>query len=717
MYEVDYEYNGNNRTLHVEITDEMRGIGARFRGRSGERIEFNSCSRSHMTEDPQSNPDDQVPNLTGRFENCWTDRESGRYPQLTAQINQVGNYVHGWFQVDPVFAATVLGVEVMQTDAAVMGDFHGHADGSGRIAVRFDTDGRRRRFRTIPGRLEIRNRYNAYIHLDRRYTSTGLVPIRFDSMKLSKVSMRGAEEPRLPDWVLDARSNNMDMIRLAEEQPLRSDQIRALRDLVNNTIARRVKQIPHGSSRIERQVSAANLLHFMGQIISVRRIPLMQPGCQCGSLDMTNRLERCRCGIPFREDQVPLIKAYLLSALEKATVMIDRDPHTIIEALYNIIETMDTGRREYERFREFRQMFGPPELPEHLNRYEYRCTMTYGELSTDKLPLPIKIGGRLFHLRMTRYIRRDNHWVLDGVNDTATATFDGIMGLFGIEIGDSHIELPIPGDRTEFKLHTTRLWSWGNFPGWFEIFSSEAALKFPFGAAELKWEGNAITFSGSGALPPLIVEMEDSSGWVPDIDVAAGANFKYFKGYIFHPGRHYGHQTHSSDLNPLSTADARVNDSSQNSFEFNQPVFIQPNDDRSLTDGRTRLGCCLAKNLAFLQAPHSHLRIEGFTSRIGSRYHNHILSMRRSQFIGQTILDIVGERLAIPVARENHDANGGTFRLFGYGESQAREAGVENGTDMPQLRRVDVILNGQIALRMKVGDPDIAPTPDDDDED
>ena len=44
--------------------------------------------------------------------------------------------------------------------------------------------------------------------------------------------------------------------------------------------------------------------------------------------------------------------------------------------------------------------------------------------------------------------------------------------------------------------------------------------------------------------------------------------------------------------------------------------------------------------------------------------------------------------------------------MFGYGETQAARDGVANGIDLPKLRRVDLILNGHVALRMKVGDPD-----------
>ena len=701
MGEIRYTISGsgNNRQIQFTIPRSMRGHGRPHATRSGESTEYNICADTHFPDNPASQPDNPQRHLTGRWEYSWTHlgaSDTPVSPEGTAQINQAGKYIFGWFQYDfPRPVAT--NPSILECLDAITGYFHGRIDG-GQLTVGFDVPGPRPDLMRT-GRLRIVSDTDIRISLNRAYTTVrGNNSVTVNALNFRKAPYRGANDPRLPDAMLEGLATRSPMIYLAQAHPLRSDQIDALHDLVQGPITNKIRTCLSEGNSIARMGLASNLMSFIHEIIQHRKFPLWQEGCQCRSASADRRLERCTCGIPYRPEQLPLVKSFLVAALSYRRVAIDGDQRSILELFYTIAEEASghgSGGGELDQFRRLREELGPPTLPRHLNHYEYRCRVLYFE-GVAPVSEGIGIGGRRIELHMSRFRRDGSRWVPDG--DHNSATFRGTMGVVKVEESESAgLDLPFEGGEATFKFHTYQLWTWGNFPGYFDIWSAECQVKLPFGWLEYGLSDAAISFTGTGNIPPLIVAVEDSQGWNTNLKASIGAGVTFMFGWLS-PGP--SGVTHDDPDIPLVGRDVTATPrlASQRGFCFGF-------DAESLTaEGRAELGVYLAQYLAAFKSPHNSLRIEGHTSRAGSCFHNEVLSVRRSQFAAQAVIDILGPACQIPLTR-TASQNGGSIRLFGYGEEQAAGLGVAEGTDEPIYRRVDIGLNGSIVVRLRVSDP------------
>ena len=108
----------------------------------------------------------------------------------------------------------------------------------------------------------------------------------------------------------------------------------------------------------------------------------------------------------------------------------------------------------------------------------------------------------------------------------------------------------------------------------------------------------------------------------------------------------------------------------------------------------------IAENLVLLLNRSSHLRIDGHTSRTASWWHNNVLSIRRSQFTLQNIVDIMGNDFNIPLSGDESLEGDGSVRIFGHGEQAEMEEGVADETEDFTARRVDVSINGSAIARL-----------------
>lgn len=111
-------------------------------------------------------------------------------------------------------------------------------------------------------------------------------------------------------------------------------------------------------------------------------------------------------------------------------------------------------------------------------------------------------------------------------------------------------------------------------------------------------------------------------------------------------------------------------------------------------DARQALRVMCAQELPALMSPTSLLTITAHTDRKGKRKANLTLSALRAANTQQGIEDILGKLLKIPSRR---------IIPKGKGEEEARRAGDRDGTRNLDRRRVDVILNGRLVLRLRGG--------------
>jgi|GEM_PF-3236836 len=701
MCEIQYTVSGSGSSRQIQFTvpRSMRGHGRPLATRSGSSTEYNICADAHFPDNPSPHADNPSHNLTGRWEYSWTHlrpSDTPVSPEGTAQINQAGNYLFGWFQYDfPRPVAT--NPDALEVLDAITGYFYGRVDG-GTLTVGIDVPGPRPD-RMYTGRLRIVSDSEIRIALNRACTTgRGDRTVTINALHFNKVTYRGASEPRLPDAALASLAGRSASLYISQSHPLRTDQLNALRDLVSGPISRKIRECLAEGNAIRRFGLAGNLLHFIHEIISQRKFPLWREGCQCRSTSADRRLERCTCGIPYRPEQLPLVKAFLVTALGNQRVRIDADQRSILELLYSIAEEASShgpAGSELDQFRSLREELGPPTLPQHLSYYEYRCRIEYAEGVAPISP-GIGVGGRVMTMTISRFRREGSSWVADG--DRNSARFRGNMGIVKIQGEESQgLDLPFEGGVATFKFHSHQLWTWSNFPGYFEIWSAECQAKLPFGWRDFGWSDTAMSFYGTGSLPPLIVSVEDSQGWNTNAKASVAAGLTIMMGVLF-TGRS-GIPEDDAEM-PLVgrdvTATPRLQSERAFCFEF---------DSEILTDeGREELGVYLAQYLAAFQSAHNTLRLEGHTSRAGSCFHNEVLSVRRCQFTAQTILDILGPACRIPLRRVP-DGNGGCIRLYGFGETQARDLGVAEGLDEAIFRRVDIGLNGSIVVRLRVSDP------------
>jgi len=204
---------------------------------------------------------------------------------------------------------------------------------------------------------------------------------------------------------------------------------------------------------------------------------------------------------------------------------------------------------------------------------------------------------------------------------------------------------------------------------------------------------SAVIFHGSGNLPAIVAEIENSSGSSVDSDhrFAIQAGFVWMPGYLFSGTQ--ARDQRSIDPRDLPTAGVDWTDHLFVCFDIDVESLRTP-------DGRRYLGMVVAENLMLFLGRGSHLRIDGHTSRTASWWYNNVLSIRRAQFTLQTIVDILGNHMNIPLSSTQRTDGDGSARIFGHGEQAEMAAGTADQAEDHTARRVDVSISGNAVARL-----------------
>ncbi len=397
-----------------------------------------------------------------------------------------------------------------------------------------------------------------------------------------------------------------------------------------------------------------------------------------------------------------MVKMLLLNILESDTTEINGAERPLLEGIYMLAQT-DTGEEPWA-FHEFRMLFGSrdgqPILPQRAMQYKYECEIKFKQ-GTIKTPTPIikaGAGGRKCHMVIKRYSRQaqGSGWGSWSLEDTSHQ-FPGYLGIIKFEakkgIGP---DIPITGEAgvDYFEFKSFRRWNWQDFSGQWEIFKGYAAVKLPFNVYNRKFFNSAaVTFHGSGNLPAITAELENTKGKSLDSDakISVQAGFVIMKGYLF-----AGQQEEDKrSINPRDLPSTSIGwaENAYVCFATDVEKVVEP-------DGRKFLGMVVAKNLIFFLDRSSHLRLDGHTSRTASWWHNNVLSIRRAQFTLQGIIDILGSDFNIPLSSAESQEGDGSVRLFGHGEQVAMEDGVADKTEDLAARRVDISISGIAIARL-----------------
>lgn len=700
-----------------------------------ERIGLNVC-QSHFPTDPPAAPPASAARVLGRWELPYPSRP-GAGLAATAQLNQVGPYVYGWLQVEARTAPDRHAPGVLYAGRVWLIELWGKLEGRrARVTARAEsTDGRRQTDRHAT--LELREADWLVFSTD----AIGAGEERGFDLNLQPASSQAAafRLPRLPDealWGDDTPRPLTDRLFQAEARPLRAEQVRALREFVSTDVSTRLAR-----ALAARDGSEIDLFVYLRNVLTPQtaggmrclRLPRREEGCPCRG----GNVRACGCAALIVEDQLALARWFTLVALDQCTLTLDGTRRTVLQGLYLLAE--GTGIGGGEEFTRFRELFGEGALPRHLHLYRYVFDLAYvqgsrtvagaeheGRLGPFKLSVGggLALGARGISLDVRRYVQLDGAWVKEAPRERGQRdTLHGVLLLvklsleFEAEFTDG---LPIELGVEHFMLETHLLWGLNDFPGMIKIFSAGHTLSLPLGLGGPGVEGKAIVFSGTGHLPPLIGEMDDVDEAMPEIVSTTGVSTSItaaletgaamLMGYLFRTGAR-PHDDPTRRLSPPPPSRRRSpRFGAVAHFEFDQPALTPAGTDE--------LGVELARCQVLLRSPHTHLRIEGHTSRRGSWFHNQVLSMRRAQAVLQTIVDICGDDLGARLtATPNGDA--GTTRLFGEGERRAALAGEEDPRDSdrdegaldpdtgeragddPNDRVVEVGMNGEVVLTLR----------------
>ncbi len=677
MGEIRYTVNesGDDREIRTTITAAQRGSGAT--GSTGCIGETSRCG--HFTSDPAAEPDNPSADFTGRYE-C--DGGEGIQP-CTVQINQAGDYVYGWFQID--FYVSESGGRTVLLDA-ITGYFTGEVTSSGgsvQVGIEGQARIRQGRISNVSARDgRVRSMTLALSPSQFRFIR-GTRAAQIHSFDLTSVS----NQPRMPERALAGIRSSNPVLYQSEAHPLRSRQVRTMGRWINEILVPRINAcVGH------RGTSLLGPLHGMFNTISEA---------------FRDRL----FGGFFRPQQMDLVRTVFLHAIETTSMTLSGsgEQKTILEAIYLIADTGEEADQS-PLFRTFRAMFGEsngqPVLPAHLGRYKYQVEVTYRQVTQGIPSTGITLGGRGAEIRMTRSVQQGTSWQQDG----DPHQFDAAVGI--VKIGASQAvgarrgggggggSRRSPGPSVEaglsrFEFQSYRRWTWDMFPGYFEVFEVQIQFKLPFNIISgPSYNDVAISFYGSGDVPALIAGVENSRSIDTGAQMQAEVGFGWYPGWLWTDTR--AREGSAIDVSGLPSGRVRWGDRTH---------VCYPVDVESLSDeGRMALGTVLAENLVLMANGNSNLRLDGHTSRTGSSQHNMVLSIRRSQFALQAIVDILTDKLEIPLAATAGSGGDGTVRLFGFGEEQAVREGSQEGEERPDQRRVDLCVNGSAVARLSVSD-------------
>lgn len=351
MSEINYTV-GDNDAIQVTITRQMRGLDVTVP--TGAVGVVTPCPPTRFTNNPTPAPDSPPALLTGRYENT-TNGECF----CTAQINQAGNYVFGWFQV--ICTARISEHDYEDLPAAT-GYFRGEISGNrANIRVKFE----RPNLSETTGHLELTTTQNnttfanvirLYFREDRQLTvARGYQGSDYNFSFRWAELRRVAPDPRMPSTALESIQSSHRALYQAEAHPLTSDQMRGMRVFMDNHV-KPVLREGLGGSAIERIGGVYNFCAMFSRVFTRRRFLGTDSSCPHHNLQPIDSKFRCSCGVLFRAEQADLIKMMVLNILETDTVTINGSPRTLLEGIYILAQT-DAGA-ESQAFREFRALFG-----------------------------------------------------------------------------------------------------------------------------------------------------------------------------------------------------------------------------------------------------------------------------------------------------------------------------------------------------------------------
>jgi len=695
MSEIEYTV-GDNNAIQVTITRQMRGLDVTVP--SGAVGIVTPCPPTHFRDNPTPNPDNPSVMLTGRYENT----DNGEC-FCTAQINQAGNYIFGWFQV--ICTARVEDDYYVDLPAAT-GYFRGEISGRrANVRVKFERPNLREttghlEFTNVRNNLSHQNVIRLYFREDRQFRIVRSYRAYDYTFSFRWAELRRiAPDPRMPSTALESVRRSHRALYQAEAHPLKTEQIRGIRRFMDYHVKPALRE-GLGGNAIERIGGVHNFYGMFSRIFSERRFLGTDSGCAYHNLQPIDRRFHCSCGVLFRAQQADLVKMLLLNILETDTVEINRTQRPLLEGLYMLAQS-DTGE-ESRAFHDFRMIFGSrggqPVLPQRLTQYKYECRMEYVRVSGGIPNTGISVGGRGLNMTIRRHSRQPSGsgwgpWTLEATS----SQFPGILGIIKAEVGQESGEgLPINQEVgvNSFEIKTFRRWNWQDFPGPWEIFKAYAAVRIPFNiySSDLL-SSAAVIFHGSGNLPAIVAEIENSQGQSIDTDhrFAIQAGFVWMPGYLFAG-------TQDRDRRSISPRDLP-----SASVDWSDHMFVCFDVDVEsirTPDGRRHLGMVVAENLMLFMGRGSHLRIDGHTSRTASWWYNNVLSIRRAQFTLQNIVDILGDDMDIPLTGEESDEGDGSVRIFGHGEQVEMEDGTADQAEDYTARRVDISMSGNAIARL-----------------
>jgi len=708
----EIEYTVSDDTIQVTIDPQLRGRGA-WQPSGGEATVV-VCS--HFPDDPEANPIEGVSNIGGRYE---SGELTDVYPTYTAQINQAGNYIFGWFQADFLDANTLEYLE------PVTGSFTGkitRADGCD-IDIQITSESGRVRppdAEGFPGRITVRDAGQISLVLGgTSENSCGIhIPRTGRGMDLEWVILRRTSPlPRIPDHPLSSIANSNPVLFAGESHPLRSGQVEGMRRFLETHIrpkldSYRRRGLADSLGRLPDFHAVFNfmLLAFRHRVFIGGRIE-RRCRCRCHSdarADLTSvtRLFECDCfcSSRFSSDQDSLAKAAFLFLLETMTIPLSgSEPISYLELLYHIgddfVQEPEINSSAFARFRQMFRVGGRDWLPEHLGRYKYVCSVEYTEISAALGHTGINLAGRRCAVTITRHRREGGQWVRDGTG--SRFRLQGALGSVSVEPLSAAQRARQRRNRRSvqeeigvqsFEFETSRRWVRRDFPGYWEIFAFCGQVRW--GGATAGTGSASVTFRGRGELPPLIAELQNFRWQAGSL---TRAEFEGRVGFRWMPGSLWSRRPQADDariphhLLDLPVAGIRWRSQAEMLFETDRVTISE--------SGRDNLGIELARNLVIFLSRTCHLRVDGHASRRFHWHHNIILSIRRAQFTLQAMVDILGNRFQIPLSHRPPHPGDGSTRLFAYGEGEAFLDGRPEDDDSPQYRRVDISANGEAVLR------------------
>ena len=683
-------------------------------------------------------------NLTGYYE---TEEDPGGpavfFPQ-TLQINQAGPFVFGFLQITlPVFWG-------QSPRLAATAFFQGRWQTRGHripVTLRLNQPGNRN---------EPPHPQNTEIPVELYAASDGHLTLHFQVALRPGGSSIGGLIPRIPGRYRFRRVNNE--TRPAEPilwrtrtsnplifqywgRPLRSGQVAMMRDFIR----RRLRQgiLAFNTSSASRQNACfENLFDLLNRSLQYMHFsPRRRGNCQC-RCHGNSAHERtpgptgsgiiCSCAPHFSRDQKALGRMVFLRLLETENLTMDNGAgetttRTALAWLYHTVAGHHDANRindhirggpiscppedhesgscfalHYQGFRRFFELMGGFNyLPLVLHLYRYDVTLTWLH---DK---PRLVLHRNLPVEVIDCEATVETWLWDDVEEDWQRRQVFSMRAY---LGD-YTPIPLPEtDEVYFSIHSWRNWGPAEFAGYFDLFAGSTALPWMSGH-----RGVSVIFESGNTSSPMIKDAVEHNL----IPRSAPPHYRWMPGRLWSRG---------GGPDPFGTHLGR-DDTARSEPDIDVELFFETDQVQPRPGSGAVLGYVIAEYLLLFQSPMSTLSVEGHASSRHYWHYNLLLSIRRAQFVLQEITVLLGSQMTIPfpsLANQAaaRDMDTWHVQLHAFGEEDAarrieglrRQLAEESpdeeernelisriehlrDADLPEDRRVDVMISGSLALR------------------